>query len=702
MSSSEMGRNKYKKLLEPGRIGAVKTRNRIIKTGAGTFMWHEDETHMNGAVLAFYEAFARGGVGLLIVESPTIDYPAGARWRQRYRIDDDRYIQGLSELTGVIHRHGCPTFMQMNHDGPWQVSLGFEPNPPFAGPPIASSPVTMKSENDFHNQTPRELTVEEIEIIIDKFASAAVRARKAGFDGVDINAASSHLLHNFLSPFWNRRTDIYGGSRENRARFVVSIVREIKGRLGSDFPVSVCINGIEIGQVVGIDNAKCLTTEESRGIAQLLQEAGADAVQIRNHWLGYHVGGYLPDVLFYPEPPVPLKSFPKEYNGKHRGVGANLLLASGVKSVVSIPVITVGKLGPALGEKVLREGKADFIGMTRRLQADPELPNKIASGREKDIAPCTACENCLGSRRCRINAFMGKEYNTIEKAGKRKKVIVIGGGPAGMEAARVAALRGHEVTLFEKTHKLGGLLTVAAVIKGTGLEDLPAMVGYLRRQITGLGVKINLGKEAGLSTIEEIKPDAVILATGGIPSLPDIPGIDRPSVVSPAELHRRLKSYLRFLGPNTLRWLTRFYLPVGKRVVIIGGDIHGCELGEFFTRRGRQVTIVDKAENLGAGMVDVLMAYLFGWFQKKGVTLLSGVKEYVEITDKGLTITNKEGQRQTITADSVIPALPLAPDLKFFKSLEGKVPEIYAIGDCSEPLLIVDAISKGMSVARTI
>ena len=696
-----IGHTRFEKLLEPHHIGPVKTRNRIVKTGAGMFMWHQDELHMNEAVKAFYEALARGGVGLLIVESPVIDYPLGARWRERYRIDDDKYIKGLSELVQVIHKHDCPTFMQMNHDGPWQVKLPFVPAPLFSGSPIASSPVSMNSENDFHNEVPRALTIPEIEEIVDKFASAAVRAQKAGFEGVDVNAASSHLLHNFLSPFWNRRQDAYGGSLENRARFVMQIIQEIKKRLGQNFPVSVCINGMEIGRAIGIADDKCLTPEDSRGIAQLLQEAGADAIHVRSHWLGYHVGAYLPDALLYPEPPIPLKSFPKEYDWSRRGAGANVPLAAGIKKVVSIPVMVVGRLDPELGEKVLREGKADFIAMTRRLLADPELPNKIASGRLDDIAPCTACENCLGSRRCRINAALGTEQNTIEKADRRKKVVVVGGGPAGMEAARVAALRGHEVTLCEKSHKLGGLLPVAALVKGTEFEDLPVMVRYLKRQITKLGVKIRLGKEVTLSVIEKIKPDVVILATGGIPTIPEITGINKHNVISSTDLHRKLNFYLRFLGPRTLRWLTRFFMPIGKRVVIIGGGIQGCELGEFLIKRGRKVTIVDTAEALGEGMVDVLMSYLFMWFKKKGVTMMSGVK-YVEITDKGLTIINKEGKRQTIEADSIVPAMPLAPDTQLLKSLEGKVPEIYAIGDCRQPLLIVDAIADGWRVARDI
>ncbi len=691
----------FKKLLEPGRIGSVTTRNRIVKTGAGMFMWHEDDLHMNESIKAFYEGIARGGVGLLIVESPTIDYPLGARWRQRYRIDDDKYIKGLSELAQVIRKHDCPTFMQMNHDGPWQRII-FEPTALSPGPPIAASAVSMSSENDFHNEVPRELTIEEIEEIIDKFASAAVRAEKAGFQGVDINAASSHLLHNFLSPFWNRRQDKYGGSLENRARFVVEIIQEIKKRLGQDFPVSVCINGIEIGRIAGIEDDKCMTAEYSRGIARILQEAGADNIHVRSHWLGRHVAAYLPELFCYPEPPLPRKDFPREYDWSRHGAGVNLRLASGIKMAVSVPVMTVGRLDPMLGEQALQEGKVDFIGMTRRLIADPELPNKVAAGRLDDIAPCTACDNCLGSRRCRINANVGTEHNTYPKAETAKKVVIAGGGPAGLEAARVAALRGHDVTLYEKSNKLGGLLPMAALVKGTEIEDLPALVSYLERQVTGLGVKINLGEEVSPSVIKEIKPDVVILATGGLPSVPAIPGIYKRNVISNANLHQRLKFFLRFLGPNTLRWLTNFYMPVGKKVVIIGGGIQGCELGEFLTKRGRKVTIVDKADTLGEGMVDVSLAYLLTWFREKGVTLMSAVKEYVEITDKGLTLITREGETQTIEADSIIPALPLIKNTELLESLEGKVPEVYAVGDCQEPLLIVDAIAAGSRTARAI
>lgn len=697
---------RFEKLLEPFTIGSVKTRNRIIKTGASTCYWHEDDLQMNEKTLAFYEALAKGGVGLLIVESPTVDYPVGARWRRRYRIDDDKYIGGLAQLAEVIHRHNCPTFLQLWHDGPWQSPLFPNYPPTFDGPPVGASPVNLGYPGDFHRDVPRELTGTQIEEIIAKFAQAALRAKRAGFDGVDINAASSHLCHNFLSPFWNRRRDGYGGSTENRAKFLIQIIREMKRLAGNDFPVSVIINGIELGRAIGVRDEDCLTAEESRKIALLLQEAGADAVMVRNHWLGYHVGGFLPDYLFYPEPPVSVTSFPPEYYWRGKGAGANMLLAEAMKKVLSIPVTVVGKISPELGERILQEGKADFIGMTRSLQADPELPNKLAAGRVEDIAPCTACGTCLDQsismeRRCRINAAMGTAHYALEKAPLKKKVVVVGGGPAGMEAARVAALRGHDVTLYEKSPRLGGLLPLAALIKGTEIEDLPALIRYYETQLKKLGVKTELGKEADSETVVGLRPDVVFLAVGGKLTVPEITGLERAKVITTAALHGRVKPYLRFLGPRLLGWLTRFWIPVGKRVVVIGGGLHGLEVAEFLVRRKRDVTIVEEGERLGKGVVDFRLGLLLDWFHKKGVTIITGVRS-IEITEKGVEIVTGQGEKQAIEADSVIPAVPLSPQEGLEKGLEGKVAELYAVGDCREPRLIVDAIADGWQIARRI
>jgi 2,4-dienoyl-CoA reductase (NADPH2) len=698
---------RFEKLLEPGYIGSVRTRNRLIKSGAVIGLHNQSEPYMNEAVKSYYEAIAKGGVGLLIFECPIIDYPLGSRG-QRLHIDDDKYIKELSELTQLIHKHRCPTFIQFWHDGPWEVKpsawrtfLGTERF--FPDPPIAASPVSFDCILDKHNEVPRALTPAEVEEIVDKFASAAVRAQKAGFDGVEINAGSSHILNSFLSPFFNKRQDAYGGTPEKRARIVTEIIREIKKRLGRDFPVAVIINGIEIGQIIGVENSECLTLDDSVGIARMLQEAGADALQPRSNWLGRHVAGYLTEQLCYPEPPVPLESFPKEYDVSRRGAGANLHLAEAMKKVLSIPIITVGRLNPLLGEGVLREGKADFIAMHRRLIADPELPNKVASGRLDDITPCTACCTCcIGPVRCMVNPALGKEYEyEIKQTEKRKKVMVVGGGPAGMEAARVAALRGHEVILYERMHKLGGLIPVAALVKGLEVEDFLGLGRYLETQIKKLGVKTKLGQEVDASTIEEIKPDVVILAAGGLPTTPEIAGINNRKVISSPTLYHKLKFYLRFLGPRALGWLTKFWMPIGKRVVIIGGRIHGCELAEFLVKRGRKVTIVDTEDALGEGIVAFRKLQLLSWFKKKGVVMMTQVK-YVEITDKGLTILTKEGKRETIEADSIIPAMPLAPNTGLRKSLEGKVIEIYAIGDCNEPELVVGAIADGSRIARAI
>ncbi len=675
----------------------------MIKTGAAMLYWHEDDLKVISRMMAFYEALAKGGVGLLIVESPTVDFPFGRRWQQRYRIDDDKYINGLRELVQKIHSYGCPTFMQMNHDGPWQTMWG--PKPIVPGPPIASSPVTLDSPMDFHNELPRQLTIEEIKQLVDKFASAAVRAQKAGFDGIDINAGSSHLLHNFLSPYWNRRQDIYGGSRENRARFLTEIVREIKARLGKDFPVSVCINGIEVGKVMGIPDDHCITTADSTETAKLLQQAGVNAIHVRSHWLGRHTSSFLTDSLFYPEPPVSLASFPPMYDSSRWGAGANLRLAAGFKKELAIPVMTVGRLGPELGELALQEGKADFIGMTRRLLADPELPNKIMSGRLDDIAPCTACTTCIDAghiKRCRINAALGTDdLWTHTRVEKKKKVLVVGGGPAGMEAARVAALKGHEVSLFEKTSALGGSLSLAAFIKGLEIEDIPVINRYLKTQILNLGVQVKLGIEVTEPLVSALKPDAVIWATGGVSVTPDIPGINSRKVMKASDLHRRVKPFLNRFGPAFMNKLMKYWMPIGKKVIVIGGAIQGCELAEFLVKRGRDVTIVDTGEIRGEGMIHHLQQQLFYWFEKKGVILMPGVK-LIEITHEGLTVSDKEGKRQIIPADTIIPALPLSPNKALVEKLKGIVPEVYAVGDCRQPQLIVDAIADGSRTAHNL
>jgi 2,4-dienoyl-CoA reductase (NADPH2) len=699
--------HKFERLLEPGRIGNVKTKNRIFKTGAGSTLG-DGSGKVTVRHKMFYGALARGGVGLIVVEAGSIDRPPDVGLASGsgtfLRFDNDEFIPSLRELVEPIHKYNCPTFFQMMMGGATESAPGVQG--------ISSSyltPAEVKERQPYHKaylldnpQSPRELTIEEIGGLVEKFALAAERAAMAGFDGVEVNGGNGHLINAFMSRVWNRRQDKYGcGSLENRSRFLVEIIQAVKKRLGRDFVVTVNFNAAEYG----IDNAT--TLEEGVKFAQIIQKAGADAILGRSH--GYKdvsMDIVWPERIFIPEPPDPL---PKNCDWKKYGAGAFAPISTAIKKAVTVPVLLSGRIYPELGESILRHGKADFIGMTRRLQADPELPNKLASGRADEIAPCTACSHCLESNSlripivCRINAALGgEEEYVIKPAIKSKKVVVVGGGPAAMEAARVAATRGHQVTLYEKEKKLGGLLPLAALVKGTEIEDLPAMVSYLKNQMKKLGVKVHLGEEFTAFLVDKTKPDVVIIATGGLPFVPEIPGIYGRNVMTNVKLHRRLKIFLKLFGPNTLRWLTRFWMPLGKRVVIIGGAIQGCELAEFLVKRGRKVTVVDTAEKLCELMPIRNKIKLLKWLPKKGATLISGIKEYVEITKKGLIIITGEGKRQTIEADTIVTALPLKRNTELYKTLEGKVTEIYNVGDCREPCLIINAIAEGNRIAKLI
>lgn len=690
-----MQKNRFEKLLEPYHIGSVKTRNRIIKSAAGLQYWVQGDNPVTKKALYFFDALARGGVGLIIMESPSIEQGG-----KSFRLDNDKHIKAMSEVTGIIHQHGCPVFVQLAHMANWNMRKSPEYDT------RGASPVCVYSEMDNHSFMPRELTIPEIKEIVQKFVNNAVGAQGAGFDGVEINTSCSHLLHTFLSPFWNKRHDEYGcDSLENRTRFLVEIIQGIKERLGKDFPVSTIMNGVETGALIGVDASECLTFQDAVKIACIIEAAGADAIQVRSQWIGRHDSSFLTDHLFYPEPPVPLASFPTELDMSRHGAGANANMAAAIKKAVSLPVITVGRLDADLGEEILREGKADFIAMTRRLFADPEFPNKLAAGNIEDIAPCTSCTCCKAEnshRRCRINACIGTEkIYAMEPPGKKKKVLIVGGGPGGMEAARVAAKRGHEVTLIEKTGRLGGLLQMAAMVKGLEIEDLPAIIRYFRGQLKKLGVTMRLSTELTTELIESLKPDVLVLATGGIPTVPDIPGIEGPNVVKNTDLHRMLKFFLRFVGPGTLRGLTRLWMPIGKKVVIIGGGIQGCELAEFLVKRNRKVTIVDSAEELGTDMIQHLRQQLFWWFREKGVEVLPGVKP-VAITARGLTVLTKQGYNRTIPADSIVPAVPMKLNTKLMEDFREKVSEIYTVGDCGNPGIIADAIADGWRVGNAI
>jgi len=680
---------KFEKILQPGHIGKVRTKNRMVKTCGGA----EDVTGINRA---FLEGIARGGAGLIIWGDVAVEYPRGVTIPITTRhLEDDGNVPLFGEIAEAIHRHGCPTFMQLFHAGPQAFLAEGQQT-------ISASSLTETEMSELMApMNPKELTIPEIEDLVDKFAGAAVRAQKAGFDGVEVNAARMHLINSFLSRAWNKRQDIYGcASLESRSRFLVQIIREIKKRLGKDFPVITLINGIELA----IDNG--ITIPEAQGFAQILQDAGVDAIHVRA--FGYH-GFDIIDAssegVYHSEYTKPL---PKELDWSQRGKGAMSPLAAAVKKVVSIPVITVGRLDPVAGEKILREGRADFIGMCKGLMADPEMANKVVSGRLGDIAPCTGCGDCSRSLflniirghfvpiQCRVNGALGSDQDyEIQPAQKKKKVVVVGGGPGGMEASRVAAIRGHDVILYEKERQLGGMLRWVALIRGLDVDsDAMILADYLKNQITKLGVDIRLRKELSPSMIQEIGPDAVILAPGCIPTAPEIPGIKRSNVISVDELYHRMKDDLELVEPGILRWMSRYWETVGKNVVIIGGTIEGCGLAGFLAERCRNVTLVDEGKILGG---EPLMR--FPSMQK--VKTIPEV-QCEEITNEGLKV-NQDGRSRTIEADTIITATSPRLNTELWKAIEGKAPEVYLLGlEDKEPSSIMSAIGNGYRVARAI
>jgi 2,4-dienoyl-CoA reductase (NADPH2) len=391
------------------------------------------------------------------------------------------------------------------------------------------------------------------------------------------------------------------------------------------------------------------------------------------------------------------------------GKGALVPLVEAVKKVVKVPVFCACRLDPVIGEEYLRKGKLDFVGMTRRLLADPELPNKVIAGKLEDIRPCTGCLHCIDVRNknqlleCSVNPGLNKEREYVfnfKPAAQKKRVMVVGGGPAGMEAALTAARRGHVVSLFEK-NRLGGLIPIAAILKGFETNDYLALLNYYEKQLAKQGVATYFGVNPGEGIVAGMEPDVLILATGALPGKLEIPGNDSKKVMHSSRLHKQVRFFLNFFSPKALQTLTKIWMPIGKRVVIIGGSIMGCETAEFLIKRGRQVTIVHNSQTLGDGIPVEDLMRLVPWLDSKGIMRYLEAK-WEEVTPEGLVITTKEGERKILPADTVLVTLPYLPDTTIAKRFENAAAEVYAIGSSAEPGLIVNAVAAGAKVGREI
>jgi len=637
------------KLLEPLTVGTMRLKNRFVMPPMVT-NFATREGYVTDRSRNYYGARAEGGVGLVIVEATCIETPVGKGFYNQLVIDDDKFIPGLRTLAEAIQRHGARAAIQLHHAGRNSSSA-------ITGQQlVAPSAIPMPN-----GEIPRELTVDEIKATIRRFAEAAGRAKEVGFDAVEIHAAHGYLISQFLSAGSNKRQDEYGGDLKNRARMLLETIAAVKTAVGDSYPVWCRINGREYGIEGGI------TIEEAQETARMCQAAGIVAVHVSAF-------GYGTD--------------PRHLPLSAQREGYLLRFAEAVKPAVNLPVITVGGMTLALGEKALQEGKANLIAIGRGLLADPQIPNKVAENRPEDITPCILCGTCQGGLQgegatlhCRVNPALGQEGESIiTRADKPKKVVVIGGGPAGMEAAMIAARRGHQVTLLEKDWKLGGQLLLAAIPPYK--ERLAKFNEYLTIQIEKAGISVKTGQEAGITEIEALAPDAVVLATGLVPFIPEIPGIDGSHVV---------------LAEDVLTGRAQ----VGERVVIIGGELVGCETAEFLVDAEKKVTIARRGPTIAVAQAPIVREPLVGRLADKGVTMLTGVR-YEEITPDGLVITNREGRQQTIPADTIVLAAGSRPNTELLKALEEKVPEVYRIGDCLEPRSLMEALAEGFHSGRNL
>ena len=636
------------KLFEPFKIGTMGLKNRIVMPPMGTNFAAEGG-FVTGRLTNYHVERAKGGVGLIIVEGAYVE-PRGKGTVTQLAVDNDDKISGLRELAAAVKANGAKVALQLFHGGRQSLSAAIGTQP------VSASEVFCRMTRE----TPRALTVEEIKDVVEAFAEGARRAKEAGFDAVEIHGAHGYLINQFLSPLTNKRTDKYGGDVKGRTTFLLEILERIREKVGGGYPILCRINGddyIEGG----------ITLEEAKKIAKMLEAGGVDALHIS-------AGIY--------DSPVPVTTAPMALP---RG---NLVhLAAGIKEVVHVPVIAVGRINdPELAEEILQQGKADLVSMGRALLADPDLPKKAAAGALDDVNRCTACDECIARLffqkdiACSVNAALGREEEyRIRKAKVPKMVLIVGGGPAGMEAARVSALRGHEVVLYEKSNRLGGQLNLAVVPPHK--EEIKNVTEYLENQIRKLGVKVVLGEEATPSLVEKIKPDVVFVATGSLPPAPEIPGVKEDNVVTANDVLAGVAS-------------------VKERVVVVGGGMVGAETAEFLAEKGKKVTVLEMLGRIGVDMVPMAIMLLYRRLKGLGVVMVTNAK-VERITGDGV-VYEKDGKKQTVQADSVVLATESKPNTTLTKALKGKVAELYAIGNAKEPGNVLDAIHEGSRLAREI
>jgi mycofactocin system FadH/OYE family oxidoreductase 2 len=652
-----LAESEFRNLFSPIKIGAMTVPNRIVFTAHWTWLFGPHEAP-NERLRHYFAARAAGGVGL-IVTTPNLVWPpttSGGYVATR----DDQAMPAFKMISQAIHEHGARAVAQLVHLGPDNGVLES------GGAGLAASAVGGISgllPSILGSDIPHEIDKDDIKQVVASYADTAYRMRETGYDGVEVSSAvgAGMLLVSFLSPLTNRRTDEYGGSLENRFRLHTEIIDAVRKAVGPDFVVGLRL----VGDML-VDGGT--TLDDTKVLAAKVEASGkVDYLSICAGRAGH----------------IPAMHFP---------LGCFVYLAAGVKAVVNLPVICHGRINdPAQAEQILSDNQADLVGMARALICDPEWPNKAREGRLDEIRKCIACnQGCYGNFQkrlpisCTLNPAAGreKELGAIIPATTKKKVMIIGGGAAGLETARVAALRGHQVSLYEKGKELGGQLNLAAKIpKRVDFAEVPR---YYTFQMKQLGVEVVLETEVTAEMVKEKNPDAVVVATGSIPIRPPVPGGDRANVV-------------------WVRDVLRGEATVGERVVVIAAEHHEQALGvaNFLASQGKKVELINHALYAGIELDSGTMGFMYRQLLNQGgaITPLTRVKEIEEqavVTSNVLT----GAERRIEGVDSVVLAAIGQADDTLYRALKGEVKEIYAVGQCLSPRLLPDSIWDGTRVGR--
>ena len=649
---------RFQYLFSPLKIGSVTVRNRIVCPAHVTAM---NENHLPTERMAYYNAEkAKGGAGLIITELTSV-HPTSLPSAQFITGFDARTIPGFRLVVDMVHEHGAKIFGQLSHMGREAGSL-FSKLPLWSPSPVPCPVV---------REIPHVMTVDEIREVKEGFIKSASNMQAAGYDGIELLIGQGYLVNQFMSPNTNQRTDSYGGSPENRLRFALEVIKAVREQIGDNMVLGVRISGDEL--VPG-----GLTLNDMQEIAVRLEGTG------KLDYISVSVGNFETIHIMLCDMSVPL--------------GAVVYLAAGIKEVVNLPVFTVLRINdPVQAEQILAEGKADMIGMARALICDPELPNKSREGRLDDIRKCMACcQECMYVDRgisisCTMNPTAGFErelgIGTIKPAAIPKKVVVVGGGPGGLEAARVLALRGHQVTLYEKSNELGGQVNIATRVPSR--TDLGESIRYLSQQVKKLGVDIRLGVTATAEYILRENPDAVVIATGSTPLMREISGAVEGSI--------KITNVLEVLEEK---------VDTGDNVVIFDypeSFWQCCGTAEFLARKGKMVTIVTPLPFIGMSLPQPSLTPTYERLLTKDVTFIPNY-DITAIKDKTLIIhnvyTNKEQHLEHV--DSLVLSLGGQASDALYHELRGKVKEIYPVGDCVAPRKMPAAIREGHLVGRQI